>query len=63
MRTVDASFARSFDPCSSILTTHGGVKSVVRGGAFDSASRLGKPTQVGRTFTGVERTDVARLAA
>jgi len=63
MRTVDASFARSFDPCSSILTTHGGVKSVDRGGAFGSASRLGKPAQVGRTNTGVRRTDVARLAA
>jgi len=63
MRTVDASFARSFDPCSSILTTHGFAKSVARGGAFGSASRLGKPTQVGRTNTGVRRTDVARLAA
>jgi len=28
MRSVDASFARSFDPCSSILTMHGGAKSV-----------------------------------
>jgi len=63
MRTVDASFARSFDPCSSILTTHDGVKSVARGGAFGSVSRLGKPTRVGGTITGVERTDVARLAA
>jgi hypothetical protein len=63
MRTVDASFARSFDPCSSILTTHGDVKSVTRGGAFDSASRMGKPAQVGGTITGVKRTDVARLAA
>jgi hypothetical protein len=50
MRTVDASFARSFDPCSSILTTHGGVKSVVRGGAFDSASRLGKTHASGRNL-------------
>jgi hypothetical protein len=63
MRTVDASFARSFDPCSSILTTHGGVKSVTRGGALVSASRLGKPAQAGETITGVGRTDVARLAA
>jgi hypothetical protein len=63
MRTVDASFARSFDPYSSILTTHGYAKSVSRGGAFGSASRLGKPTQVGGTSTGVKRTDVVRLAA
>jgi hypothetical protein len=59
----DASFARSFDPCSSILTTHVGVKSVDRGGAAASASRLGKPTQVGGTNTGAGWTDVARLAA
>jgi hypothetical protein len=48
MRTVDASFARSFDPYSSILTTHGGAKSVSRGGAFGSASRLGKTRASGR---------------
>jgi hypothetical protein len=58
----DTSFARSFDPCASILTIHGGVKSVVRGGAFTSVSRLGKPTRVGRTSTGAIRTDVVRLA-
>lgn len=63
MRTVDASFARSFDPYSSILTTHGGAKSVSRGGAFGSASRLGKFAQARRTNTGVKRTDAVRLAA
>jgi len=35
----------------------------VRGGAFVSVSRLGKPTRVGGTSTGVERTGAARLAA
>jgi hypothetical protein len=59
----DASFARSFDPCASILTTHGGVKSVVRGEAVTSASRLGKPARAGGTNTGAGWTDVARLAA
>jgi hypothetical protein len=50
MRTGDASFARSFDPCASILTIHLGAS---RGGeAFESASRLGNPTQVGETNTG-----------
>jgi len=62
MRSADASFARSFDPCTSILTTHGAPKAF-RGGATAPASRLGKPTQVGRTSTGVGRADVARLAA
>jgi hypothetical protein len=57
----DASFAWSFDPCTSILTMHRGAS--FGGGATDSASRLGKPTEVGETSTGVERTDVARLAA
>ena len=57
----DASFAWSFDSCTSILTTHRGAS--FGGGAVDSASRLGKPTEVGETSTGVERTDVARLAA
>jgi hypothetical protein len=31
--------------------SHGGAS--LRGGAFESASRLGKPTEVGRTITGV----------
>jgi hypothetical protein len=57
----DASFTRSFDPCTSILTMHRSAS--FGGGAGDSASRLGKPTEVGVTFTGVERTDEARLAA
>jgi hypothetical protein len=57
----DASFAWSFDPCTSILTMHRGAS--FGGGAVDSTSRLGKPTEVGETSTGVERTDVARLAA
>jgi len=34
-----------------------------RGEAFVTASRLGKPTRVGGTSTGVGRADVARLAA
>jgi len=46
----DASFARSFDPCVSILTMHRGAS--FGGGAYASASRLGKPTQVGGTNTG-----------
>ena len=62
-RSVDASFTRSFDPCASILTPHGDVMNVVRGEAFAKASRLGKPTRVGRTNTGAGRTGVARLAA
>jgi len=48
---------------ASILTTHGGIKSVVRGGAVVSASRLGKPSQGGITNTGAGRTDVGQLAA
>jgi hypothetical protein len=47
----DASFTRSFDPCTSILTTHSRASS--GGEAFTSASRLGKLTQVGGTSTGV----------
>jgi len=57
----DASFTRSGGPCTSILTMHRGAS--FGGGAVSSASRLGKPTKVGGTFTGVERSDVARLAA
>jgi hypothetical protein len=60
-RFEDASFTRSFDPRTSILTMH---RSASWGGeAVDSASRLGKPTEVGGTSTGVGRTDGARLAA
>jgi hypothetical protein len=47
----DASFARSFDPCTSILTMLRGVS--VGGGATASASRLGKPGSPGGTSTGV----------
>jgi hypothetical protein len=62
MRSGDASFARSFDPCLSILTTH--LRSnPLGGGAFAAASRLGKLTQVRGTSTGATRTDGARLAA
>ena len=50
-RLADASFARSFDPCSSILATPGASRG---GGAFESASRLGKPTEVGETNTGAD---------
>jgi len=57
----NASFARSFDPCTSILTRVGASKAL-RGEAFESVSRLGKPTRVGGTSTGAERTGVARLA-
>jgi hypothetical protein len=51
MRFGDASFARSSDPCASILTMHRGAS--CGGGANVSASRLGKPAQVGGTNTGV----------
>jgi Ni/Co efflux regulator RcnB len=63
MRTVDASFARSFDPCSSILTTHGGAKSVIVVGRSVRHHGWAKPAQAGGTNTGAERTDGARLAA
>jgi len=54
MRTADASFARSFDPCASILTRCGASKAL-RGEAVDPVSRLGKPTRVGGTSTGAGR--------
>lgn len=50
MRSGDASFARSGDPCTSILTLRSAAMS--SGEAFEVASRLGKPTQVGGTNTG-----------
>lgn len=62
MRIRDASFARSFDPCSSILTTHRSGKTA-GGGALLKTSRLGKLAQAGRTSTGVIEADAARLAA
>jgi hypothetical protein len=40
MRSGDASFARSFDPCTLILTMHRGES--FGGGALEEASRLGK---------------------
>jgi hypothetical protein len=46
----DASFTRSFDPCTSILTMHRGV--IPGGEAVEVASRLGKPAQAGGTNTG-----------
>jgi len=52
----DASFARSFDPCASILTMHERRKAS-RGGAFGSVSRLGKPARAGGTSTGAGRMD------
>jgi hypothetical protein len=51
LRLGDASFTRSFDPCTSILTMHRGES--LGGGALALASRLGKLTQVGGTNTGV----------
>jgi hypothetical protein len=46
----DASFARSFDPCTSILTMLRGAS--LGGGAYESASRLGKLGQPRGTNTG-----------
>jgi hypothetical protein len=46
----DASFARSFDPCTSILTMLHGAS--FGGEAFESASRLGKLGQPRGTSTG-----------
>jgi len=47
----DASFARSFGPCTLILTMLRGESS--GGEAFEGASRSGKPVKAGRTGTGV----------
>jgi hypothetical protein len=54
VRMAGASFARSFDPCASILTRCEAPRAF-RGEAFDSVSRLGKPTRVGETSTGAGR--------
>jgi hypothetical protein len=54
VRMAGASFARSFDPCASILTRCEAPKAF-RGEAFDPVSRLGKPTRVGGTSTGAGR--------
>ena len=50
MRKGTASFARSFDPCTSILTMLRGAS--LGGEAFEGASRSGKPAQAGGTGTG-----------
>jgi len=50
MRPGDASFARSFDPCTLILTMLLGES--LGGGALEEASRSGKPAQAGGTGTG-----------
>ena len=50
MHSGDASFARSFDPCTSILTMLRGAS--FGGEAFESASRLGKLGQPRGTNTG-----------
>jgi len=50
MRKGTASFARSFDPCTSIPTMLRGAS--LGGGAFEGASRSGKPAQAGGTGTG-----------
>jgi len=60
MRIGDASFARSFDPCTSILTMH--CDESHGGGADELASRLGKLGQPRGPNTGVGSTDEARLA-
>jgi hypothetical protein len=59
----DASFARSFDPCTLILTMLRGESN--GGGAFDSASRLGKLGQPRGTNTGAgtsERSAARRVS-
>jgi hypothetical protein len=53
--SAGASFARSFDPCRSPPHSKHEASQAHRGGAFDSVSRLGKPTRVGGTSTGAER--------
>jgi len=59
----DASFTRSFDPCTLILTTLRGES--LGGEAFDSASRLGKLGQPSKTNTGAgtsERSAARRVS-
>jgi hypothetical protein len=60
MRSGDASFTRSEDTCTSILTTH---RAQARWWGAAVASRLGKLTKVRGTSTGVIVADGARLAA
>jgi hypothetical protein len=63
MRSGDASFARSFDPCTLILTMLRGES--LGGEAFESASRLGKLGQPRGTNTGAgtgERSAARRVS-
>jgi len=60
-RQTRPSLGPSTRACRSSL--HTGRQKRLRGGAIAPASRLGKPTQVGGTNTGVGRSDAARLAA
>jgi len=55
----------SLGPSTRALSSSHHTLTVKRHGgeAFVSASRLGKPTQVGGTSTGARRADVVRLAA
>jgi len=57
----DASFARSFDPCTSILTMHRG--SNPRWWGARGGITAGQTTQVEEPALGPKRTDGARLAA
>jgi hypothetical protein len=57
----DASFARSFDPCTSILTTHPGASR--GGGATVRHHGWANPRKREEPTLGSRRTDVARLAA
>jgi hypothetical protein len=59
---ADASFAWSFDPCTSILAMHPGRKPRVAGRSTRHHG-WASPRKWDGTSTGVERTDVARLAA
>jgi hypothetical protein len=57
----DASFARSFDPCTSILTMHRGESH--GGGATGRHHGWANPRRWEEPSLGSVRTDVARLAA
>jgi hypothetical protein len=57
----DASFTRSFDPCTSILTTHRGAS--LGGGATARHHGWANPRKREEPTLGSGRTDVARLAA
>jgi hypothetical protein len=53
MRSGDASFTRSYGPCTS-SSLHTMWSNPHGGEAFESASGLGKPARVGKTSTGAE---------